>query len=133
MTQRTDRKPCELQTKLGHCFCAAQSLDQLVNHGQVPIDDQHRGRLADIVLPLSSNCHGIYESLHGFSNGAKLTDAIKARCRSVFGTPGYRLVCKIYQDENRRSAAKDYVANRRKSYIRIIDKKYPSVSGRLAD
>jgi hypothetical protein len=89
----------------------------------VPIDDQHRGRLVDIVLPLSSNSHGIYEDLHGFSDGAKLTDAIKARCRSVFGAPGRRFVREIYKDKNSRSAAKAFVANRRKKYIEILKRK----------
>ena len=28
---------------------------------------------------------GIYENLHGFHNGAALTDAVKARCRGTFG------------------------------------------------
>jgi putative DNA primase/helicase len=99
------------------------SLDELARQGQVPIDDQHRGRLVDIVLPLSSNSHGIYEDLHGFSDGAKLTDVIKTRCRSVFGTPGYRFVCEIYKDKNTRSAAKEFVADRRKKYIKIIKRK----------
>ena len=60
---------------------------------------------------------GIYEDLHGFNDGAALTDAIKARCRSVFGTPGYQFVCKLYKDKNSRSAAKKFVKARRTYYI----------------
>jgi hypothetical protein len=99
-----------------------KTLDELSRQGQVPIDDQHRGRLVDIVLPLSSNSHGIYEDLHGLADGAELTDVIKKRCRSVFGTPGYRFICKIYKDKDSRLEAKKFVADRRKKYIEIIRK-----------
>jgi putative DNA primase/helicase len=93
------------------------TLDELAELGGVPIDDQHRGRLVDIVLPLGPGTFGIYENLHGFSDGAALTDAIKARCRSVFGTPGYQFVRKLYKDKDSRFAAKKFVAARRKYYI----------------
>ena len=63
------------------------TLDELADHGGVPIDDQHRGRLVDLVLPPGPGTFGIYEDLHGFSDGAKLTDALKARCRAIFGAP----------------------------------------------
>lgn len=98
------------------------SLDQLATQSQVPIDDQHRGRLVDIVLPSPKN-HGIYEELHGFADGAKLTDVIKARCRSVFGSPGLQLLKKIYRDKKSRDDAKEYVAQCREAYIRIVEKK----------
>jgi putative DNA primase/helicase len=93
------------------------TLDQLADQGGVPIDDQHRGRLVDIGLPLDSDTFGIYEDLHGFSDGAKLTDAIKARCRSVFGSPGHQFVHKLYKNKTSRSAAKNFVAARRNGYI----------------
>jgi len=82
----------------------------MADQGGVPIDDQHRGRLVDIVLPVGPGTHGIYEDLHGFADGAALTDAIKARCRSVFGAPGYELVRKIYRSKKSRSAAKEFVS-----------------------
>jgi putative DNA primase/helicase len=96
------------------------TLDELAELGGVPIDDQHRGRLVDIVLPLGPGTFGIYENLHGFSDGAALTDAIKARCRSVFGTPGYQFVRKLYKDKDSRFAAKKFVAARRNFYINRI-------------
>ena len=96
------------------------TLDELAYQGDVPIDDHHRGRLVDIVLPPGPGTFGIYEDLHGFSDGAKLTDALKTRCRSVFGTPGYQFVRKLYKDQNSRSAAKTFVSARRTYYINRI-------------
>jgi putative DNA primase/helicase len=96
------------------------TLDELADQGGVPIDDQHRGRLVDIGLPLGPGTFGIYEELHGFTDGAALTDAIKARCRSVFGTPGDRLVREVYKNKTSRSAAKKFVSARRTYYINRI-------------
>jgi hypothetical protein len=48
---------------------------------------------------------------------------IKTRCRSVFGMPGYRFVSEIYKDKNSRSAAKAFVADRRKKYMEILKRK----------
>jgi putative DNA primase/helicase len=93
------------------------TLDELADCGEVAVDDQHRGRLVDIVLPPAPGTFGIYEDLHGFSDGAALTDTLKTRCRSVFGTPGYELVRKLYRDESSRAAAKKFVAARRNGYI----------------
>lgn len=93
------------------------TLDELAELGGVPIDDQHRGRLVDIVLPLGPGTFGIYEELHGVSDGAAFTDVLKTRCRSVFGTPGYQLVRKLYQSNGSRAAAKKFVAMRRTFYI----------------
>jgi putative DNA primase/helicase len=93
------------------------TLDELADQGGVPIDNQHRGRLVDVVLPSGPGAHGIYQVLHGFRDGAALTDTLKSRCRSVFGTPGDRLVREIYKNKNSRSAAKKFVAARRTYYI----------------
>lgn len=93
------------------------TLDQLAVAGRVPIDDQHRGRLTDIGLPSGPNAHGIYEHLHGFADGGALTDAIKGRCRTTFGTPGYELVQRIYKNQKTLSEAKRFVAARREAYI----------------
>jgi putative DNA primase/helicase len=93
------------------------TLDELAERGNVRIDDQHRGRLVDIGLPVGPGTFGIYENLHDFKDGAALTDALKARCRSTFGTPGYQLVRKLYKDKNSRLAAKAFVSARRAYYI----------------
>jgi putative DNA primase/helicase len=88
------------------------ALDELADQGGISIDDQHRGRLVDVVLPIGPGTFGIYQDLHGFSDGAALTDAIKSQCRSVFGTPGYQFVGKIYKDKNSRATAKKFVSSR---------------------
>src|SRR5258708_2762010 len=94
-----------------------RTLDELSDQRGVPLDHQHRGRLVDIVLPPGLGTFGIYQDLHGFSDGAALTDAVKARCRTVFGTPGYRFVRNLYKSKNSRSAAKKFVSARRTYYI----------------
>lgn len=96
------------------------TLDELADQGGVPIDDQHRGRLVDVVLPPGPGTFGIYQELHGFSDGAALTDAIKARCRSVFGTPGHQFVHKLYKNKTSRSVAKKFVLARRTYYVNRI-------------
>ena len=93
------------------------TLDELAVAGRVPIDDQHRGRLTDIGLPSGPTAHGIYEHLHGFPNGGALTDAIKERCRTTFGTPGYKFVRRLYKSQATLSEAKAFVAARRDAYI----------------
>jgi hypothetical protein len=98
------------------------TLDELADQGDVPIDDQHRGRLVDIGLPLGPGTFGIYEELHGFSDGAALTDAVKSRCRAVFGTPGYQFVRKLYKNKASRAAAKKFVAARRNYYVSLVRK-----------
>lgn len=95
------------------------TLDELAVAGRVPIDDQHRGRLIDVVLPTGTNALGIYEYLHGFADGAAMTDAIKERCRTTFGAPGYRLVRRIYKNQLTLSATKKFVAERRDVYIKL--------------
>jgi uncharacterized protein (DUF927 family) len=99
------------------------TLDELAEAGGVTMDDQHRGRLVDIGLPTGPGTFGIYEDLHDYSDGAALTDAIKARCRSVFGTPGLRLVQKLYKDKASRSAAKVFVSAKRDVYINRVRRK----------
>ena len=44
------------------------SLNELACAGRLPIDDQHRGRLTDVVLPPGNEAFGIYENLHGFDD-----------------------------------------------------------------
>jgi len=102
------------------------TLDELADLGGVDIDDQHRGRLVDIGLPLAPETFGIYEDLHGFADGAALTDAIKSRCRSVFGAPGHTLISKLYKDGKSRSAAKEFASARRTFYINRIKREVSS-------
>jgi putative DNA primase/helicase len=56
------------------------SLDELGEKGGIEIDDAERGRLVDVLLPVGGR--GLYEDLHGFADGGKLTDQLKAQsCR----------------------------------------------------
>jgi hypothetical protein len=69
------------------------SLAQLGRRGNVAIDEAHLGRLADIPLP--SNGHGIYEELHDFADGERLSDALQRRSRKYCGMPGKKFVQKL--------------------------------------
>ena len=51
------------------------SLAKMATKGDAVVDDADLGRLVDIPLPEGG--HGIYEDLHGFPNGRKLTDHLK--------------------------------------------------------
>ena len=93
------------------------TLDELASLGRVPIDEQHRGRLTDVQLPPGRDAFGIYEDLHGFDDGATLTDVIKTRCRRTFGRPGYELVRRIYRNKQSLGEAKTFVAARRAAYF----------------
>jgi putative DNA primase/helicase len=62
------------------------TFSELAHAGGIEIDDAYLGRLFDIPCPSSQ--HGIYEDLHEFPNGERLTDALKQRCRRHFGTAG---------------------------------------------
>ncbi|MCP3441982.1 DUF927 domain-containing protein [Bradyrhizobium sp. CCGUVB14] len=95
------------------------SLDELAAAGGVQVDEQHRGRLIDVALPQDTGA-GIYEDLHGFADGAALTDVIKNRCRTTFGAPGYRLVQRIYKNKQTVSEAKSFLSKRRAAYIRCV-------------
>jgi hypothetical protein len=83
------------------CFLSTSnwSLAQLGKLGKVPVDEAHRGRLADIPLP--SKGHGIYEELHDFADGERLSDALQRYSRKYCGTPGRKFVRKL--DEEKRA------------------------------
>jgi hypothetical protein len=102
------------------------TLDQLADQASIGVDDQHRGRLVDVLLPANST-NGIYEDLHGFDGGASLTDALKERCRKFFGTPGYKLISCIYKDNASRKSAKKFAAKRRAWYTEAAKRKANSL------
>src|SRR5206468_533562 len=60
------------------------SLAEMAKRGRTELDNADLGRLFDIPLPRSD--FGIYEDLHGFSDGQQFTDALKNRCRLHFGS-----------------------------------------------
>jgi putative DNA primase/helicase len=69
------------------------SLDELAEKGGIEIDDAERGRMTDVVLPPGG--HGLYENLHGFSDGGKLTDELKARSQRFFGIPRHQFARRL--------------------------------------
>ena len=109
------------------------TLDELAAAGGVPIDDQHRGRLVDIGLPNGGNAFGIYENLHGYEDGAALTDAIKDACRHTFGAPGYEFVRRIYKNKRALMFAKAFVAKRRDGYIRLARRRAAKTGVKLLE
>jgi hypothetical protein len=94
------------------------TLEELAVAGRVPVDDQHRGRLTDVLLPRASRAFGIYEDLHGFEDGAAMTDALKARCRRTFGKPGYEFVRRLYRNKKSVATARTFIAARRAAYLK---------------
>jgi putative DNA primase/helicase len=76
------------------------TFSELAEAGNVAIDDQHLGRMFDIPCP-PDNPHGIYETVHDFSNGERLSDALKRRCRRYCGTAGAEFARKVIADRNR--------------------------------
>lgn len=73
------------------------SLAQLGRRGKVAIDEAHLGRLADIPLP--SNGRGIYEKLHGFADGERLSDVLQRRSRKYCGTAGKKFAQKLVDEK----------------------------------
>jgi putative DNA primase/helicase len=79
---------------------------ELAAVGGIEIDDAHLGRLFDIPCPNSP--HGIYENLHEFPNGERLTDALKQRCRRYFGTAGPEFARLLVEDRDKDRAKTSY-------------------------
>jgi putative DNA primase/helicase len=100
------------------------TFSELARAGGIVIDDAHLGRLFDIPCPDSS--HGIYDTLHDFPNGERLTDALKQRCRRFFGTAGpeFARLLVEHRDQDRAGLEKlltKYRARYRKALRRIIE------------
>jgi putative DNA primase/helicase len=94
------------------------TFSELARAGDIEIDDAHLGRLFDIPCP--DGPHGIYETIHDFQNGERLTDILKQRCRRHFGTAGPEFVRLLieHRDQDRpglRKLLAKYRARYRKS------------------
>jgi putative DNA primase/helicase len=96
------------------------TLPELARSGGLgELDDAVLGRLADIPCP--DGGYGIYEDLHGFSDGAALTDALKVRCRKYFGTPSREFVGRLVAEyASAPEALKTFLRKRRKRYLQLI-------------
>ena len=71
------------------------SLRELGRLGTVVIDEAHRGRMADIPLPVNGN--GIFEDLHGFPNGEALSDTLQRRARRYYGAPSRAFIRELVE------------------------------------
>jgi hypothetical protein len=97
------------------------SLDELGEKGDIEIDDAERGRLVDVVLPV--NGHGLYEDLHGFADGGKLTDELKARSCRFFGTPRHEFAKRLAKQRTEdKSWLKRWLERRRQRYLNKLKK-----------
>jgi hypothetical protein len=88
------------------------SLDELGEKGEIDIDDAERGRLVDVRLPVGG--HGLYEDLHGFTDGGKLTDQLKARSCRFFGTPRHKFAKRLAKQRKQDEGALKRWLNRRR-------------------
>jgi putative DNA primase/helicase len=124
LAEHTERERLTNPGSARSCCCyffstSNYSLDELGERGGLEIDDAERGRLVDVVLPV--NGHGLYEVLHGFPDGGKLTDELKARSCRFFGTPRHefarRLAKQRTEDERR---LKRWLNRRRQQYLKEL-------------
>ena len=95
------------------------SLRELGRRVGIVIDDADRGRMADIPLPI--NGHGIYENLHGFPSGQKLSDKLRQRCRKYNGTPAPEFVRQIDQElKANKGGLKNFLSTERAVYRKAL-------------
>jgi Domain of unknown function (DUF927) len=124
LAEHTEKERLTNPVSARSCCCyflstSNYSLDELATKGGIDIDDAERGRLTDVVLPAGG--HGLYEDLHGFSDGGKLTDELKGRSRRFFGTPRHefaRRLLKQRQLDKRRLIR--WLNRRRQQYLKKL-------------
>jgi putative DNA primase/helicase len=96
-------------------------LNELGEKGDIEIDDAERGRLVDLVLPAGG--HGLYEDLHGFADGGKLTDELKTRSCRFFGTPRHEFAQRLAEERKRdRLRLERWLNRRRRAYLKKLQK-----------
>jgi hypothetical protein len=91
------------------------TLNELALRGNVILNDAHRSRLTEIPLPIGG--HGIYEKLHEYSSGEKMTDALIVRARKYCGSAGQEFQKKLVVDCNSdEKVLRKWLAQQRKFY-----------------
>jgi putative DNA primase/helicase len=98
------------------------TLDRLAQNGKVVLDDAQRSRLTDVPLPTGSK--GIYDDLHGFVSGDKLTDALIARCRKYDGAAGREFQGQLVEGRQRSiKQLRESLSGWRTRYVRALKAK----------
>jgi uncharacterized protein (DUF927 family) len=95
------------------------SFEQLGQKGGIEIGGAELGRMPDIPMP--ANGHGLYETLHGYSDGADLSDALQRRSRRWYGSPIRAFIKQLVKDYRAdRNALKEKLKRKRKRYLRKL-------------
>ena len=124
LTERTEKERLTNPGSARACCCyffstSNYSLDELGEKGGVEIDDAERGRLVDVVLPTDG--FGLYEDLHGFADGGKLTDELKAHSCRFFGTPRHEFAERLAKERKRdRPRLEHWLERRRQRYLKKL-------------
>jgi putative DNA primase/helicase len=100
------------------------TFSELARAGGIEIDDAYLGRLFDIPCP--DGPHGIYDTIHDFSDGEHLTDALKQGSRRYFGTAGREFLSRLQKDRNDdlvglKKVLSEYRARYRKAAAKAIE------------
>ena len=96
------------------------SLTQFGHRGGIVIDEAERSRLADIPLPEGGR--GIYETLHGFADGAALSDELQRRSRRYFGTASRGFVRQLVREgRTDRQGLPTYLKDKRGAYLKALN------------
>lgn len=102
------------------------TLPQLAQIAKVDIAEAELGRLPDIPCPAGD--HGIYETLHGYTDGASLTDELKSSCRKFYGTPAQVFVERLVAEQvEHPGRVQRFLRNRRRRYLKCITTKAKAV------
>ena len=95
------------------------TLPELGKMANVEVEAAELGRLPDIPCPAAG--HGIYEDIHGYADGAALTDLLKGRCRKFFGTPSRIFVRKLAAERSTKpKPLKRFLRARRMVYLKRL-------------
>jgi putative DNA primase/helicase len=117
--ERLTNKSSARAWRLYYLSTSNWTFSELVRAAGIEIDDAHLGRLFDVPCPDSP--HGIYDTVHDFQSGERLTDALKQRCRRFFGTAGpefARLLVKHREEDH--AGLKKLLAKYRTRYRKAL-------------
>jgi uncharacterized protein (DUF927 family) len=102
-------------------FLSTSNLEfkQLGQQGGVDVDEAELGRMADVPMP--AHKHGLYETLHDYTNGERLSDALQRWSRGLYGTPIRAFVTQLAKERRRdKKALQEFLAKKRNVYRRRL-------------